>query len=91
MVKKIKDILNDETARKIIVFFHDNPGSIDTLSGIAAWVGEGKTRTKDILGRLVSLGILDKDITGAAKGYCYTRDEKTIRSVDKLLRTYAEK
>ena len=86
MKAELKEKLKDKLARKILMFFYQNQGSIDSASGVAAWVHSDREEVKGVLDFLVGLGVLHKDATGVTKGYCYTRDEKVMKVVDDLLK-----
>jgi predicted transcriptional regulator with HTH domain len=86
MRKKIEKILEDKLGRDIVTFFYQNQSSIDTVSGIAAWVHSDKNKVKEALDRLVQLGILEEDSMGGTKGYCYTRKTKIMKIIKELMK-----
>ncbi|MDP2912948.1 MAG: hypothetical protein Q8N91_02960 [Candidatus Omnitrophota bacterium] len=71
--------------RKIIAFFHENQASIDTPRGVATWIGEDRAKVKSGLEDLVGLKILVAHRASSITGYSYTRDEKFILKIAKLL------
>ncbi len=73
--------------RKIIQFFHENQASIDTPRGVATWIGEERAKVVDALEDLVSLKVLVPHRSPSTTGYSYTREEKLIKKIDKLLRS----
>ncbi|MBI5124394.1 MAG: hypothetical protein HZA72_03135 [Candidatus Omnitrophica bacterium] len=75
-----------ELHRKIIKFFHENQACIDTPRGIATWIGEDRNKAQKALEDLVLLRILVVHRSTSTNGYSYTRDEKLISKIDKLLR-----
>lgn len=75
-----------EIHRKIIAFFHENQASIDTPRGIATWIGEDRIKVKTALEDLVSSNILVAHRATSTTGYSYTRDEKLILKISKLLK-----
>ena len=85
MKDRLKKIVGNKLARDILAFFHMNQGSIDTVSGVAAWVREDKKKTEDVLDSLVKDGMLEKDSSGSTKGYCYTRNRKAMKIIKKII------
>jgi predicted transcriptional regulator len=83
MEQKLKKLLRSKLARDIIRFFHQNQGSIDTVSGVSAWVNKDKKEVKKVLDRLVKEGILEEHSEAGTKGYCYTRDKKVMDRIEK--------
>lgn len=70
---------------KIIGFFHENQASIDTPRGIATWIVEDRSKVRIALEELVSLKVLMAHRATSTTGYSYTRDEKLISKIAKLL------
>jgi GTP-sensing pleiotropic transcriptional regulator CodY len=62
---------------------------VDSVGGISAWVGDTRENVLAALEKLVESGVLNKDSEGGMKGYCYTRDEKTMKMVEELLKSDA--
>ena len=81
----INKAFGSEIHRKIITFFHENQASIDTPRGVATWIGEDRTKVKTALEDLVKLKILIAHRATSTTGYSYTRDEKLISKISKLL------
>lgn len=71
---------------KIVRFFHENQASIDTPRGVAAWIGEDRSKVKRALEDLTSLDILIAHRSTSTTGYSYTRDAKLIPKIGKLLK-----
>lgn len=82
----INKAFKSEPHRKIIKFFHENQACIDTPRGIATWIGEDRDRVEKALEDLVLLHILVVHRSTSTNGYSYTRDEKLISKIDKLLK-----
>jgi len=70
---------------KIIRFFHENQASIDTPRGVATWIGEERAIVSACLEDLVKAKILVVHRATSTNGYSYTRDEKIISRIGKLL------
>ena len=84
---EIKQAFTKTIHRKIIQFFHENQASIDTPRGVATWIGEERAKVVDALEDLVALKILVPHRSPSTTGYSYTREEKLIKKIDKLLRS----
>ncbi|MGD2279375.1 MAG: hypothetical protein PVH45_04715 [Candidatus Omnitrophota bacterium] len=85
MTDTIKKALKDKLSREILTFFYQNQSSIDTVSGVAAWVRADRDKVKQALDKLVQLGVLEEDSIGSTKGYCYTRKENVMKAMKKLM------
>ncbi len=72
--------------KKIITFFHQNPSSIDTPRGVAAWINYDRTKVNKALKELSRQKILNTHKSATATGYSYTTDKKIIKEVKKHLR-----
>lgn len=79
----INKILKSEIHRKIVRFFHENQGALDTPRGIATWIGEDRAKVKAALEDLVKAKILVADRVTSTTGYCYTRDAVMIAAITK--------
>ncbi len=55
--------------RKIILFFSENQGSIDTPRGVSAWVNENLKSVRGALEDLVKAGILKAHRTSSTVAY----------------------
>lgn len=85
MKNKLRKALEDKLARDILVFFYQNQASIDSASGVSAWVHDDKKKVRFTLDNLVTLGVLEEDSTGSTKGYSYTCDKKVMKIVKDLM------
>ena len=86
---ELREFLKSKIHKKIIAFFHENPASLDTPRGIAAWTNEAHSKVETALKDLCSSGILDSHESTSTTAYSYTRDEKVISRIDKLLKEAA--
>lgn len=75
--------------RKIIRFFHENPSSVDTSRGIAAWLNIERKEAKEALDFLVKQKVLTAHRMGSSIAYAYTQDKKVNQKIDKLLKTFS--
>jgi len=81
----INKAFKSEIHKKIINFFHENQASIDTPRGVATWINEERAKVVKALEDLVKLKILVAHRTTSTTGYSYTRDDKLISRISKLL------
>ena len=81
----VAKLLGSEIHRKIISFFHENQASIDTPRGVATWIGEERSKVRRALEDLVAAKILNAHRATSTTGYSYTRDNKIISKIAKLL------
>jgi len=86
---EVNKILKNKLQRDVVIFFHDNPASVDTPSGVATWVKGEKARVEAVLRKLVESGILVEHKVSSTTGYSYTRDKKIIKELDKQLKEKA--
>jgi len=82
----IDETLLSPIHKKIVVFFHENQACIDTPRGISTWIREDRSKAKKALEDLVKLEILVAHRTPSTTGYSYTRNEKIISKIKKLLK-----
>lgn len=85
MRNKLQKIMQDELQKEILTFFYQNQSSVDSVSGISTWVSNERKVVELALEELVKLGVVEEDSTGSAKGYSYTRNEKIMKIVKKLM------
>ncbi len=79
-------IKNDPVLLKLVRFFHENPGCIDSPENIAKWIGEEFKMVKKKLDFLVKKRILVKDKTYLAEAYSYTQDKELMEKIAKFLK-----
>ena len=83
----IDKIFNCQARKKIIHFFHQNPNTIDTISGIVTWTGLSKKETIKALEELVDFSILMAHRASSTVGYAYTTDKKLIAKIKKYFKS----
>lgn len=82
----LKKFFDSELHRKIILFFQENPNSIDTPRGVATWVGCSRDEAKKALKELAEAGVLSSISTSSTSGYSRTQDKKIISKIEKLIK-----
>lgn len=83
---QLDDVFKSPIHRKIVAFFHENQTSVDTPRGISTWINEERSAVVRTLEDLVKLKILVADRASSTTGYSYTRDNKLIARIAKLLK-----
>ena len=70
--------LKSRIHRKIMRFFAENQGSIDTPRGVSTWIGEGMGRVGVALEDLVRTGFLKAHRTPSTIGYSCLLSKKEL-------------
>ncbi|MFC1624299.1 hypothetical protein ACFL28_03150 [Candidatus Omnitrophota bacterium] len=86
-MKKIKRLFQSEAAGKILLFFNENPHSIDTAKGISIWVGCDVGIVQKALDRLVDEGILVNHRAASTDAYSYTTQKGVIKKIERYIKT----
>ena len=81
----VNEAFGSKIHAKIIIFFHENQASIDTPRGVATWIGEEREGVKNALEDLVKIKVLVAHRSTSTTGYSYTRDQKIISRIQRLL------
>ncbi|PIU41296.1 MAG: hypothetical protein COS99_06265 [Candidatus Omnitrophica bacterium CG07_land_8_20_14_0_80_42_15] len=79
-------LFKSDVHKRIILFFHENQGSIDTPRGVATWTGYQRNIVKKALTELAKVGVLVAHPVPSTTGYSYTCEESIIKGVDKKLK-----
>jgi len=82
---KFEELLNSPIHIQIIEFFDQNPASIDTPRGVAAWINSDRETVKKALTELVELNILIEYRATATTGYGYTSNQAILKKIKKYL------
>ena len=82
----LKKFFKSDIHKKIIIFFNQNPSSIDTPRGVATWINYDRGKVREALKELVKEKILNSHKSATATGYSYTTDKKIIDNIEKLLK-----
>jgi hypothetical protein len=83
--------LKDKIYFKIVGFFYENPASIDTPRGVAAWTGETRNDAKKALTELARLKILTAHGVSSTTAYSFTRDPNLIKKIKIALQKIEKK
>ena len=71
--------------RKILLFFKEHPQAVETIRGIATWLGEEEKAIAAALEDLVGRRWLSCDKTNAVRGYVLTRETKALAQIEGFL------
>jgi len=86
-MKNIKHLFKNEVTKKIILFFNENPHSIDTVKGISVWIGCDLESVQRALDKLVKEGVLINHKTTTTNAYSYTNQKDMIKAIEKYIKT----
>jgi len=82
---RISKILQSRIKRKIVIFFYENPQSVDSVRGIATWTNIKPKLAKKALEELAKDGILVAHRGSSTTGYAYTQDKNIISQIEAKL------
>ncbi len=83
---ELKRLLKSRSCRKVLQFFHENPASIDTARGVATWTNQDTGKVREALEELARHNLLIAHKASSTTGYSFTKNEKVIEMIDRLLR-----
>lgn len=79
MCHKLKPYLKLKTHRKIMLFFIENEGSVDTPRGLSAWTNENIKKVTVALEELAAAGLLKAHRTSSTVGYSCALNRKDLK------------
>ncbi len=86
MPPDLKRILRSVTHRRILGFFLENQGSIDTAKGVSTWTGERLEKVRAALEDLARRGVLKAHRTSSTVGYSCALKKKTLSALSSEIR-----
>ena len=81
----LKKVCESSLNLKIISFFHENPSTVDTSRGIAAWLNHDREQIQKALNFLVSQNILISHRTSSTIAYAYSQDKEIVEEIERFL------
>jgi len=84
-MKDIKQLFKNEVAKKILLFFNENPQCIDTAKGISVWVGCDVEMVQKTLNKLVTRGVLINHKTASTNAYSYTNERDIVKEIERYI------
>ncbi|MDP8216488.1 MAG: hypothetical protein P9L98_04135 [Candidatus Kaelpia imicola] len=85
MKEFLKKISGDLILKKVLKFYYNNPGCIDTAENIAKWIDEEEALIVKQLEYLTKKNILNKDRSYTTVAYSYTQDRDIIAAVKEFM------
>ena len=85
-MNSMKKIFKNEAARKILLFFNENPNCIDTVQGISLWIGSDAGIIQKEIDRLVKEGIITSHRTASTTAYAYTNNKIIVKNIEKYIK-----
>ena len=82
---KINKILSSAINKKIVGFFYEHPGAVDTPEAIALWLNQKEEKVKLALDLLAKHNILNLHKIGSTAAYAYTQDKQIIKQIEQAL------
>lgn len=86
-MKNIKALFKNDAARKILLFFNENPNCIDTAKGISLWIGCDIAVIQKTLNQLVKEGIITSHQTASTTAYAYTNNKEVVKKIEKHVKS----
>ncbi|MBI3615939.1 MAG: hypothetical protein HY211_05415 [Candidatus Omnitrophica bacterium] len=71
--------------RQILKFFQQHPQAVETVRGIASWLGHEAKVVEEALKELVGRRWLATDETSAVRGYALTGDRRMLTQIQEAL------
>ena len=85
MFLKLKPYLRSRVYRKLMLFFVENEGSVDTPRGLSAWTNENIEKVTVALEELAAIGFLKAHRTSSTVGYSCALNQKDLKSLTAAL------
>ena len=85
-MKAIKELFKNEVTKRILLFFNENPNSIDTAKGISVWVECDIDEVRKALSRLVDKGVLINHKTASTNAYSYTNERGIVKVIERYIK-----
>ena len=81
MLPKTKQYLSSKIHRKLLLFFVENEGSVDTPRGLSVWTNENVKKVTAALEELAVAGLLKAHRTSSTVGYSCALSQKELKSL----------
>ena len=87
-MKSVKRLFKNEAARKILLFFNENPNCIDTVKGISLWISGDINAIQKALNQLVKEGVITSHQTASTTAYAYTNNKEIVKKIEKYIKNF---
>ena len=84
----LKKYVKSKLDKEIVLFFLENPSSLDTPRGVSTWVKQDRARVEKVLNELTKSGILVAHRATSTTGYSLTRNKRIISQIKKIIGNY---
>ena len=74
-----------EVERRILQFFREHPHAVETVRGIATWIGHEPKVIEEALKGLVGRKWISTDETSMVRGYVLTRDQRALTQIQEMM------
>ncbi|MBI3333259.1 MAG: hypothetical protein HYZ93_04135 [Candidatus Omnitrophica bacterium] len=74
-----------EVERRILQFFREHPQAVETVRGIATWVGCEAEAIEKALNGLVGRRWIATDETRMVRGYALTQDQRILAQIQETM------
>ena len=81
MLPKLRHCLRSKIHKKLILFFVENEGSVDTPRGLSAWTNENVKKVTAALEELAAAGFLKAHRTSSTVGYSCALNRKDLKAL----------
>ena len=81
MLPNLKRYLKSKIHKKLILFFVENEGSVDTPRGLSTWTSENTKKVTVALEELAAAGFLKAHRTSSTVGYSCALNQKDLKSL----------
>ena len=70
---------------RVLRFFLDHPHAVETVRGVAGWIGDEAGTIQGAIQALLKRKWLTSDETSLVTGYALTRDERCLAQIRQVL------
>jgi len=85
-VINLKSLFKNEAARKVLLFFNENPNCIDTAKGISLWIGLDIEVIQKALNVLLKEGVITIHQSASTDAYAYTNNKAIVKRIEKYIK-----
>ena len=79
-------LVGNEVKAELLVFFHNNPGVIDTIEGIARRIGRNAKSVESEIADFIALGLIQEHVIDRTKIFKFNREKD--REIQGAIQSY---